>query len=391
MEAEIDENFTTQNNPGEMGRMVCTDSTLNDTALAPLPTLFPDVRGMEQRVFWEKHDHDQKQHINKYYTFHGMFPGDYRSSKKITFETLRYLGQDVTGDWEDRCDAVQPEAPLKRFWHERQEFRVAPIDGAHLVRLDFFKYSPFNFNETQCQDYYKMQVMCTWFQYCSGQPILRIATSPLTGNDWVLESVTHLESVANTTHPQKVLQMGVSVSLVIGIEDRSPLPGGRRRIPTFCASMDIPNAAWSPPMMGNVPCDGDGQIDFGPWNPRGMGTSCWSRSPKNSSYTRLIMSRPLSTSVHGSFIPMKASASFSDCAGVTCGLAIGGDGVVTFGCISSLPFVISEDGFGFVESSIGERFGGGDIGKAAANGSVGGGGGGGGGCCSGEGSWVGEM
>ena len=47
MEAQIDENFTIQNNPGEMGRMVYTDSSLEDIATAPLPTLFPDVRGME--------------------------------------------------------------------------------------------------------------------------------------------------------------------------------------------------------------------------------------------------------------------------------------------------------------------------------------------------------
>ena len=198
-----------------------------------------------------------------------MFPGNYRSSKKIIFETLTYLGQEVSGDWEDRCDAVQPEAPLKRFWHERVEFRVAPNDGVHLVRLDFFKYSPFNLNETQRQDYYKMQVMSTWFQYCSGQPILRVFTSPpqtynfeLSGNDWLLESVTHLESVANTTHPHKVLQIGVNVSSTLGIEYRSLLPGGRRRIPTFCASMDIPSGAWSPPMLGDVPRDGDGQVDL---------------------------------------------------------------------------------------------------------------------------------
>ena len=175
------------------------------------------------------------------------------------------MGEDVSGDWELRCDAVQPESRLHQYWHERKDFSIAPPDGAHLVRLDFYNYRR---PGTQLGDYFTVQITCSRFLYCSGKPVLRIATSPpqtynfrLKESAWKLESVAHKKTIANTTHPIRELQMGITVSSLLGIEDDSLIPGLRCRIPSYFASFEIPNKCWSPPFMGNVPRDATGAYD----------------------------------------------------------------------------------------------------------------------------------
>ena len=54
MEARIDESSTSQAAAWDLGQLPYTDSAIKERDDAGPPTLFPDIRGMEQRTFWKK-------------------------------------------------------------------------------------------------------------------------------------------------------------------------------------------------------------------------------------------------------------------------------------------------------------------------------------------------